>query len=93
VASGKALDIRQSGPVEGFDTRLEGTSDLSRISGAGLVVLADRHGAGEWSGDAGLPLLRRVHEMSPRAVIVAAGGGQLGLLRLGATELAFHPDG
>ena len=87
VAAGKALDLRQSGPVEGFDTRLEGTSDFAKISGVGLVVLADRHAAGEWNGEAGLQMLRRVHETSPRALIVAAGADQLGLLRLGATEL------
>ena len=29
VAAGKALDIRQCGPVEGFDTRLDGTEDLT----------------------------------------------------------------
>ena len=86
VAAGKALDIRQSGPVEGFDTRLDGTDDPSKASGAAVVVLADQHGAGEWAGEAGLQMLRRAHETSPRAPIVAAGAGQLGLLRLGASE-------
>ena len=45
VAAGKALDIRQSGPVEGFDTRLDGTDDLTSIIGASVVVLADDHDA------------------------------------------------
>ncbi len=87
VAAGKALDIRQSGPVEGFDTRLDGTSDLAKVSGAGIIVIADQHGGGESTGDAGLQMLRRVHETAPRAVIVGAGATQLGLLRLGASEL------
>jgi malate dehydrogenase len=91
VAAGKALDIGQSGPIERFDTRLEGTDDLSKASGVRLVVLADQHGAGEWSGEAALQLLRRAHEASPRAIFVAAGAGQLSVLRLAALELGIPP--
>jgi malate/lactate dehydrogenase len=92
VAAGKALDIRQSGPVEGFDTRLDGTDDLTAIVGARVVVLADEHGAGEWTGEAALQLIGRVHGYNPRALVVAAGTKPRDLLRLAVTELGLSPS-
>jgi malate dehydrogenase len=91
VAQGKALDIQQSGPVEGFDTRLAGTADVTAIVGARAVVLADAHGSGEWAGDAGLQLLRRVAGYVGRALIVAAGARQRQLLVLAVRELGLPP--
>ena len=86
VARGKALDIQQSGPVERFDTRLDGTDDLTAIAGAPVVVLADRDGASEWAGDTALELVRRVHALAPRAILVAAGARQREVLRAAAVE-------
>jgi len=87
VAAGKALDIRQSGPIEGFDTRLDGTDDLTAVVGATVVVLADEHGGSEWTGDAALQLLGRVRGYAERALVVAAGARQRDVLRLAVTEL------
>ncbi len=39
VAAGKALDIMQSGPIEGFDARMTGGSDYAAIEGADVVVV------------------------------------------------------
>ncbi len=39
VAAGKALDIEQSSPVEGFDAHFEGTSEYSHIKGADVVIV------------------------------------------------------
>ncbi|HWL83478.1 MAG TPA: malate dehydrogenase [Roseomonas sp.] len=39
VASGKALDIMQSGPVDGFDSKMVGTSEYSAIEGADVVIV------------------------------------------------------
>jgi malate dehydrogenase len=39
VAAGKALDIMQSGPVDGFDSRMVGTSDYADIAGAEVVIV------------------------------------------------------
>jgi malate dehydrogenase len=46
-AQGKALDILQAGPVESFDTRVEGRADLPAAGGASLVVVADPPGLPE----------------------------------------------
>lgn len=73
VAVGKALDIRQTGPIESYDTAVDGTDEADRVAGADLVVLADRHGAGEWSGEAALQLLDRVARLAPAAPLVLAG--------------------
>ena len=35
VAAGKALDIRQTGPIESYDTAVDGTDDLHEASGGG----------------------------------------------------------
>ncbi len=39
VAEGKALDLAQSGPVEGFDARLAGTQDYAPIAGADVAIV------------------------------------------------------
>jgi malate dehydrogenase len=90
VAAGKALDIRQSGPLEGSDARLEGTSDLGAAGGAAVIALADEHGGSEWTGDAALELLRRVEVSAPRAVFLAAGAGQRELLGRAAGEIGIN---
>src|ERR1700719_2117948 len=39
VAAGKALDIMQSGPVDGFDALMSGGSDYGAIKGADVVIV------------------------------------------------------
>ncbi len=39
VAAGKALDIMQSAPVDGFDSRMVGTSDYAAIAGSDVVIV------------------------------------------------------
>ena len=39
VHQGKALDIAEASPVEGFDARITGSDDYSKISGADVVIV------------------------------------------------------
>lgn len=39
IPQGKALDLAEASPVEGFDSRLSGTSDYSAIAGADVVIV------------------------------------------------------
>jgi malate dehydrogenase len=39
IPQGKALDIAQAGPVEGFDARLIGTNDYADIAGADVCIV------------------------------------------------------
>jgi malate dehydrogenase len=39
VPQGKALDLAQSGPVDGFDAALSGTSDYAGIAGADVCIV------------------------------------------------------
>jgi len=39
IPQGKALDILQSGPVEGFDNIIKGTNDPSEIAGSDIVIV------------------------------------------------------
>ncbi len=39
VAAGKALDIMQSGPVDGFDADMAGGSDYAAIAGSDVVIV------------------------------------------------------
>ncbi|PWB82365.1 MAG: malate dehydrogenase [Methylocystaceae bacterium] len=39
VPQGKALDLAQSSPVEGFDARVSGADDYSAIAGADVVIV------------------------------------------------------
>jgi malate dehydrogenase len=89
AAEGKALDIRQSGAIGGFDTAVVGTDDPARTVGASVWVLADRFetGSPEWNGDRGLALLRQLGAAAASAPIVFAGTTQRQLMALAAAEL------
>ena len=93
VALGKALDIQQAGPIEGFDTRLYGAADPSAAAGAAVVVIADRHAAGpEPDGNAELETVRRVAAAVPRAPLVFAGASHDSLLMRSVLELHVEPS-
>src|SRR6266852_3582557 len=87
AAAGKALDIAQAAPVEGFATALSGSADVSTAAGAAVVILADRIGGGEWLGEDGLLLLKRLAQTASGAVIVCAGASQRELVDRGVREL------
>jgi malate dehydrogenase len=87
VAAGKALDIAQAAPIESFATELSGSADVSAAAGASVVVLADRAGKGEWQGDEGLMLLKRLTQTAAGAVILCAGSSQRELVERGVMEL------
>ncbi len=39
VPQGKALDLSQCGPIEGFDARITGTNDYADIAGADVIIV------------------------------------------------------
>jgi len=87
AAAGKALDITQAAPVEGFASRLTGTDDLTAIAGAPVVALADPFGAKDRPAEAALSLLKRLRDVSPASVIVCAGAADCDLIERGVREL------
>jgi malate dehydrogenase len=88
VAAGKALDLLQAGPVDGSDTRITGSTALGDAAGADAVVVADRAGAdGEWQGDAGLEMVRRLLGIVPGVPLVFAGAAQRQLMAVTLLEL------
>ena len=89
VAEGKALDIMQAAPIEGFATEVAGSSDLTSAAGAALIVLADRSGGSEWQGEDGLSLLKRLSQLGPGSVVLCAGASQRELIERGVRELRF----
>lgn len=87
AAEGKALDIMQAAPVEGFSTTVVGSSDTSRAGGAIAVVIADAFGGSEWQGEPALALFKRVREFAPKALVLCAGASQRELIERGVREL------
>jgi malate dehydrogenase len=90
IARGKALDILQSSPVEGFSTRVAGTASLAAAAGAAAVVIADQAAGGaEHAGEAGLAILRQIAGIEGLAPIVFAGAAQRDLIATASRELSI----
>jgi malate dehydrogenase len=87
VAAGKALDIRQSGPVERFDTLVDAADDVRAAASAAAVIVADEAAGGEWVGERGLALIRRLAEIGVTAPLVFAGPSQTSLIETAYREL------
>lgn len=87
VAAGKALDIMQAAPIDGFATRLSGSTDVSSAAGASILAVTDRFGGGEWQGEDGLMLLKRIVEIGAGSIVLCAGSSQRELVERGVREL------
>ena len=88
IAQGKALDIQQSGPIDGFNTRLSAAGSLEAAAGADAIVIADAAaGDQEHSGEAGLSLIRRLAAVEVSAPFIFAGTAQRSVLARAASEL------
>jgi malate dehydrogenase len=88
VARGKALDIQQSSPVEGFGTQLTAAESIEAAVGADVVVIADAAGGdSEHASESGLALLRRLVQAGNVAPVLCAGASQLQLIARAVTEL------
>ena len=90
VAEGKALDISQAAPVEGFATAVAGSTDLSAAAGADIVVIADRAGSPGsdlWQGEESLTLIRQLNALAPRAFLLCAGVSHRELVERSVREL------
>jgi malate dehydrogenase len=91
VAAGKALDIRQSGSIDSFDTRVTAADTVAAAAGAAVIVLADPAGAEgtATTGDAGFLLLRQLARLDATSPIVCADAGQRELIERGVNELGI----
>ena len=88
VAQGKALDIQQSGAVDGFTTRLSAAESIEAAAGAAAIVLADASaGDVEHTGEAGLSLVKRLAAIEQSAPLVFAGSFQRLLIARAEAEL------
>jgi malate dehydrogenase len=87
VASGKALDIRQSGPVERFDTIVEADTDVLASASASVIVVADEAAGGEWRDERGLAMVQQLVRAGITAPLVFAGPSQARLMEQAYREL------
>lgn len=91
VAQGKALDIVQSGPVEGYNPSVKGFGSLHAAAGSDVVIIADAVAGAEHAGEAGLALLRQLITFGSSEPILFAGAGQRELMSRCVTELHVAP--
>jgi malate dehydrogenase len=94
IAAGKALDIQQSAPIEGFRTRLSADADVSAAAGARVVVVADNAAtASDWQGEEGLGLIGRLWPLFERetTALVCAGPSQRLLIERCISERRVDP--
>jgi malate dehydrogenase len=92
TAAGKALDIRQSGPIGRFDVALSASADPLAATVAGVIILADPVGGGEWEGDRGLMLINKLVRAGTAAPFVLAGPKQVGVMERAVSELRVPSD-
>ena len=87
VAAGKALDIQQAGPIEGFRTNISSSGDLRAALGARVVVVADPIGSSTaaWD-DPAAAILEPVARLDRNCVFVCAGPGHRPLIERGVDE-------
>lgn len=84
IAAGKALDVAQAAPIDGYHTALSGTGDVAAVVGAAAIVMADGR-----DDEGGLALLRRVAGLNQVAPIICAGAGHGSIVEKAVNEAAL----
>ncbi len=90
VAAGKALDIRQSGPIERSGTRLT-AGGMDAVVGSGVVVVADPAGPPDEDprDDSGPARMERIAGLAGNAPILCAGADGGALVARAVRELGI----
>ena len=88
VAAGKALDIRQSAPLDRFGTRVTAHGDVAAAAGADIVVLAGpaAEPGREWTEAEGLALLEGLGTGHSAPIVLCAGASHRRLVERGVAE-------
>lgn len=92
VARGKALDIVQSGPVDGFATRVTGDGSHLTVLGADVVVVADAVDGTEHAGEPALTMIRQLIAAGLNRPLLFAGGLHPELMTRCLRELRIPPE-
>lgn len=92
VAAGKALDLRQAGPIGNSDARLSGSGDPLAATGADVIVLADDTASGAWEGERGLALINKLVRAGATGPIVIASPAHVALMETAVRELHVATD-
>lgn len=92
VAAGKALDMRQSGPIDHFDTPITARGDVLDAVTADVIVIADAFTDGEWEGERGLAMIKQLVRAGTKAPIVFAGPKQTWLMEAAVREAGVAAD-
>ncbi len=87
VAAGKALDIRQSGPIGRADTAVSGDANALTATGASVVVVADDVGEGARTVERGLELVQQLVRAGCAAPMVFASPMHVALMEACARDL------
>src|SRR5213594_902444 len=87
IAEGKALDITQAAPIEGFTTEIVGSTRVSDAGGAAVVIIADRAAGNEWQGEDAVQLVNRLAQLTSGAVLLCAGASHCEVVDRGVREL------
>ena len=77
MPQGKALDLSQCGPVEGFDAKITGTNDYADIAGADVVIDSFPPGVGAKLG-LDFPAIAALNPRIVHCSISAFGSGEIG---------------
>jgi malate dehydrogenase len=88
AAAGKALDIRQSGPVERFDADIQTSTNVLAAVGASVIVVADQIERGAWREEAGRAVLAQLGRAGARAPLVFAAPSHINLIETAYRELS-----
>ena len=93
IATAKALDIAQAGPIESFRTQLIADVDLTAAKSANFVILTGpaSNPTAEWGETFGLKQLRQINKINRHAIIICAGSQHSRLIELGVAEAMISP--
>ena len=90
VAQGKALDIRQAAPIDGYFTAVHGMRSIDAVVSAQFIVLADKAAQlVEWQADDAVSLIQRVTALNSSAPILCAGSAQHTVIERAVRDLGM----
>lgn len=87
VAQGKALDIRQAGPIDRYSVPIAGSTTIDVAIDAATIVIADHVQRGEWQDDHGVGLIAKLIRLNQSAPVICAGAGQATMIERAVREL------